>query len=124
MVSAKQIFLSHLPDYFKEYMFKELNSLRSKYLDGVVFWSREDDEPQRVFWSREDDEPQRLSSTLPDGGEYFQLKQDHQRFALQNYKRLGSFSVASSILGTHNNKRGPVFPYNSKPTFLSNIILV
>ncbi|CAL5335611.1 unnamed protein product [Camellia sinensis] len=112
MVSAKQIFLSHLPDYFKEYMFKELNSLRSKYLDGVVFWSREDDEPER------------LSSTLPDGGEYFQLKQDHQRFALQNYKRLGSFSVASSILGTHNNKRGPVFPYNSKPTSLSNIILV
>ncbi|THF99758.1 protein NLP6-like isoform X1 [Camellia sinensis] len=47
-------FFSYLSDDFKEYMFKELNWLLSKYFYGVVFWSREDDEPQRP-------------STLPDG---------------------------------------------------------
>ncbi|KAL7169832.1 hypothetical protein ACSBR2_034798 [Camellia fascicularis] len=52
--AEEEEFFSYLSDDFKEYMFKELNWLLSKYFYGVVFWSREDDEPQRP-------------STLPDG---------------------------------------------------------
>ncbi|CAL5390370.1 unnamed protein product [Camellia sinensis] len=51
-------FFSYLPDDFQEYMYKELNRLPSKiFEDQLCGW---------VFWSREDDEPQR-PSTLPDG---------------------------------------------------------
>ncbi|CAL5392811.1 unnamed protein product [Camellia sinensis] len=60
MADAEGKYFLNLPDDFKEYMYKELNfwplhlfSL-SEYLYGGVFWSREDDEPQRP-------------STLPDG---------------------------------------------------------
>ncbi|KAF5949530.1 hypothetical protein HYC85_011523 [Camellia sinensis] len=60
MVDAQEEkFFLYLSDDFKEYMYKELNwlpfyfSSLPKYLDGGVFWSREDDEPQRP-------------STLPD----------------------------------------------------------
>ncbi|XP_028082680.1 protein NLP7-like isoform X2 [Camellia sinensis] len=62
MADEEEGFFSYFPDDFKEYMYKELNWLpkfyetfMAKYLNGVVFWSREDDEPER------------LSSTLPDG---------------------------------------------------------
>ncbi|KAI8004263.1 hypothetical protein LOK49_LG08G00412 [Camellia lanceoleosa] len=47
-------YFSYFPDDFKKYMYKELNWLPSEYFDGGVFWSREDDKPQRP-------------STLPDG---------------------------------------------------------
>ncbi|KAL7175329.1 hypothetical protein ACSBR2_029015 [Camellia fascicularis] len=47
-------YLSYFPDDFKKYMYKELNWLPSEHFDGGVFWSREDDKPQRP-------------STLPDG---------------------------------------------------------
>ncbi|CAL5392805.1 unnamed protein product [Camellia sinensis] len=47
-------FFSYLSDDLKEYMYKDLNWLIPTYLCGGVFWSREDDEPQRP-------------STLPDG---------------------------------------------------------
>ncbi|CAL5392657.1 unnamed protein product [Camellia sinensis] len=62
MADEEEGFFSYFPDDFKEYMYKELNwspkfyeTFMAKYLNGVVFWSREDDEPER------------LSSTLPDG---------------------------------------------------------
>ncbi|CAL5418211.1 unnamed protein product [Camellia sinensis] len=54
MADAEEKFLSYFPNDFKEYTYKELNWLPSKYFNGGVFWSREDDEPQRPF-------------TLPDG---------------------------------------------------------
>ncbi|THG09284.1 hypothetical protein TEA_021797 [Camellia sinensis var. sinensis] len=62
MADAQEKYLSYFPDDFKKYMSKELNRSHPKfyaclgeYFYGVVFWSREDDEPQRP-------------STLPDGG--------------------------------------------------------
>ncbi|XP_028113747.1 protein NLP6-like [Camellia sinensis] len=60
MADAEGKYVLNLPDDFKEYMYKELNFwplhlfYLSEYLYGGVFWSREDDEPQRP-------------STLPDG---------------------------------------------------------
>ncbi|CAL5390440.1 unnamed protein product [Camellia sinensis] len=61
MADAQEKYLSYFPDDFKKYMSKELNRSHPKFYDcfvgyfyGVVFWSREDDEPQRP-------------STLPDG---------------------------------------------------------
>ncbi|CAL5392797.1 unnamed protein product [Camellia sinensis] len=58
--AQEEEFFSYLSDDFKEHMYKELKwspicfPSFVTYLDGVVFWSREDDEPQRP-------------STLPDG---------------------------------------------------------
>ncbi|CAL5390445.1 unnamed protein product [Camellia sinensis] len=58
--AQEEEFFSYLSDDFKEHMYKELKwspicfPSFATYLDGVVFWSREDDEPQRP-------------STLPDG---------------------------------------------------------
>ncbi|KAL7217872.1 hypothetical protein ACSBR2_011156 [Camellia fascicularis] len=56
--AEEEEFFSYFPDDFKEYMYKELNWLPSKCFSKYFC--------ARVFWSREDDEPQR-PSTLPDG---------------------------------------------------------
>ncbi|KAL7207796.1 hypothetical protein ACSBR1_029696 [Camellia fascicularis] len=47
MADVEKKFLSYFHDDFKEYTYKELNWLPSKCFNGGVFWSREDDEPQR-----------------------------------------------------------------------------
>ncbi|KAF5949459.1 hypothetical protein HYC85_011452 [Camellia sinensis] len=62
MADEEGIFFSYFPDDFKKYMHKELNWLPKLYETsfGTYFTGV-------VFWSREDDEPERLSSTLPHG---------------------------------------------------------
>ncbi|CAL5335607.1 unnamed protein product [Camellia sinensis] len=96
MADEEEGFFSYFPDDFKEYMYKELNwspkfyeTFMAKYLNGVVFWSREDDEPER------------LSSTLPDGVQFWApITTKEGRSFLTT--RSQPFSLASLIYDGHD----------------------
>ncbi|KAL7249197.1 hypothetical protein ACSBR1_011365 [Camellia fascicularis] len=73
MADEEEEFFSYFPDDFKEYMYKELNWLPkfnetflAAYVNGVVFWSREDDEPERLSFTLPDSNISNLNKIIRD----------------------------------------------------------